>query len=273
MSADGNDAKRPITAHRRAPLAACSAAILCSALSLGDDVKQTPATSAAATRPAAQSAPAVQSTTVATRPAREIETRIHRLILDLGAAEYRTRAAAQQALGELGEDAMPALIGYIDHADPEIANRVSALIVAPRDPALRAEVGARLLLTAHADHMQRGAYMLFEDAKKTIEYVQQRVEQADGLDRLILEPVALELREWNRMTDLTQRNVTRRREKKPEEADRILKLHMDARSLHAEAAYLLALDALYNHLEEAHAASTQAAAPTPASQPEVTPRP
>lgn len=240
-------ADQRIKAVRRAAAAAHAVAAFGGALAATIVIASVPQ-APTSTRPAPTSRPAATAPTSA--PRRVPDEQVRRWARMLGSSDFRARTDAHRRLSELGEEAMPVLVEFIDDRDTEVANRVAALVVVPRDPRLRAKVGAKLLVTGRPEQMQQGAYMLFDDARGTEAFFEEHVRAAAEPDQQVLRTVANELSQWNRITAATERNLERIRAKNPEAADRIWRSHLEGRGLHAEAAYQLALDVLYTRLEE-----------------------
>lgn len=143
----------------------------------------------------------------------------------------------------MGEAALPYLIDFIGDANPEISNRIAAIIKRPKDPALRVEVAVRLLATADPDQMESGVYMLFESPIEDYDLFVKRTRNARGLERAIFQPVAEQLANWKKITERFNRRYERLRREKPAVAAKELKLHRGSMYYQAEAAYWTALDA------------------------------
>ncbi|MCG8409345.1 MAG: hypothetical protein MI923_29420 [Phycisphaerales bacterium] len=194
------------------------------------------------TRPENGSAATTRSTTTTTRAVTKAE--VQRLVLQLGAREFKTRNTAQKKLADLGEVALPYLVEFIDHPDAEITNRISALITRPQDPVLRVEVAVRLLSTADPDYMELAVYMLFESPLEDYDRFVKRTQGAVGLQRAIFEPVAEQLKFWKETTERFNRFYERIKRKKPDAAAKQLELHRGSKYYQAEAAYWQAIDAM-----------------------------
>ncbi|MBK8268193.1 MAG: hypothetical protein IPK83_07750 [Planctomycetes bacterium] len=131
---------------------------------------------------------------------------VRRLIARLGSPDFKTRESAQ-ALERLGEAAMPTLVEYVGHKNPEIANRVAALIRRPSDPELRVETAIRLLVTADPDWMEMGVYMVFASPLEDYDLLAARAVESKGIERAILQPVVEQLKEWRGITLIHQEFV------------------------------------------------------------------
>lgn len=201
------------------------------------------------------------TTTAATQPAVN-QAQVRRLVKQLGARKYADRQTAQKRLAALGEAALPHLVEFIDSPDAEIASRVSALMTRPKDPNLRVEVAVRLLSTANPDHMETAVYMLFESPLEDCERFIERTKDAKGIQRVIFDPVAEQLENWKRLTEIFNRNYERFSREKPEAAARILELHRGSKYYQAEAAYWLAVAAMED-FRTPQSQPTQRTAPTP----------
>lgn len=192
------------------------------------------------TRPVTGRATTTQPT-AATRPPNAES--IRRLVLQLGAPEYRLRQAAQEKLADLGGTALPVLADFIDSPNDEIANRVAALIRRPSDPVLRVEIAVRLLATTDPDRMEPAVYMLFEDPIEDCDRFAARVRNAEGRRRAVFDAVAGQLAEWKKNTERFRKRRARLLREKPEAAAKELKMQKESKFYQAEAAYWQAVDA------------------------------
>ena len=139
---------------------------------------------------------------------------------------------------------MPHLVDFIGDPNPEISNRIAALIRRPCDPVLRVEVAVRLLSVADPDWMEIAVYMLFEDPIADYDLFVERTRDATGLRRVIFEPVAERLKIWKSTTERFIIRQKRLRIEKPAAAAREAKSHKETKFYEAEAAYWSAVDAL-----------------------------
>ncbi len=173
----------------------------------------------------------------------KIRSLVRKLVAELGAPAYLVRETAQKRLAKLGEKAMPHLVEFIGSGDPEVSNRITAMIKRPDDPHLRIEVAVRLLTTADPDWMEPAVHMLFETPTVDHELFVRRTAGAKGIEQAIFEPVAEQLHTWKRMTDLFDSRQERLlREKRFEAARKERKLHEGSKLYQAEAAYWSAVE-------------------------------
>lgn len=158
-------------------------------------------------RPASQpsSRPTTQSTGSGIQS--DASSAVKQLIARLGSPDFKTRESAQTALERLGEAAMPTLVEYVGHKNPEIANRVAALIRRPSDPELRVETAIRLMATADPDWMEMGVYMVFASPLEDYDLLAARAVESKGIERAILQPVVEQLKEWRGITLIHQEFV------------------------------------------------------------------
>ena len=168
-------------------------------------------------------------------------------VAQLGAADFEVRESAQRRLAELGDAAAPHLVGAVADPNPEKAGRAAVLLGTPTDPALRVELAANLLATTDPDTMEWAVHMLFDSPGEVCDLFMERAERARGVERVVFEPIVEQLRSWKRMDDLFQRHHARIRQEKPEDAARMLEMHLSSNLYHAEAAYWMALDALMEY--------------------------
>lgn len=202
-----------------------------------------------AQRPSIQtaSAPASQRSDAATsrpQPDQSIEGRLRKLILRLGSADYRQRERAQGEIRRLGESAMPVICEYLSDPNPEIADRVFALVRRPRDAGNRIELAVRLLATGKPDRMERGVYMIFESPMTDYDLFVARTAGAKGLEQVIFEPVAEQMKNWRDQTVLFEkRQEMLQSEGKRAQALREREMHEAGMYYEAEAAYWTAVDA------------------------------
>ncbi len=202
----------------------------------------------------------------ATKP--DFERRVRTLVKALGSSVYRERERAQLELSRMGESAVPVLVDFIGDSNPEIANRATALIKRPTDPALRVETAARLIATADPDHIELGVYMLFESPVDDYDLLVQRTRGLTGIQKAVFEPILEQMAQWRA---ITIRHLERRKalliENRLEVAENEQKEHGRSMYYQAEAAYMLAVDAALDY------GSPQAEAPQAATQPAPTTQP
>lgn len=215
----------------------------------------------------APKAPATQpaSAPAASQPAKDGEIRA--LVAQLGSPDFKTRESAQARLSQIGESAMPVLVEFVGSKDPEIANRIAALIKRPRNPELRVETAVRLLATTDPDWMEMGVYMVFESPVEDYDLFVERTKDASGLQRAIFKPVAEQLKEWR---DTTIRHRDRQKallaDGREETAEKERGLHHGSMYYQAEAAYAYAIEAVEQAADTALSpvGTTQPAASQPA---------
>jgi hypothetical protein len=200
-----------------------------------------PTTQTATTRPA--TAPTSQ-----THDDPKMKSLVRRLVAELGAPAYRVREDAQKKLAQLGEKALPHLVEFIGSGDPEVANRITALIKRPEDPHLRIEVAVRLLATADPDWMEPAVHMLFETPTVDYDLFVRRTAGAKGIERAIFKPVAEQLHEWKRITEIFNRRHERLlRDTRIGATRKERKLHEGSKLYQAEAAYWSAVEAIEDY--------------------------
>ena len=221
-----------------------------------------PWTGAQVTQPADDGPPADVATT--SRPSSEAT---RELVARLGSPRFQDRERAQGELSRLGEAALPILLEYISDKDPEIASRVRALIVRPRDPRLRVRTAVRLIATTDEDLMEMGVYMAFEDPLVDYQPFAKRLAEFSGIERAVLEPVAQQLKEWKEATERFNINCDRWiKEGKSEVVEKHRALHRESMYYQAEAAYWQAVDAALDFGKPGPAAGKTTTRPSPTSQ-------
>ncbi len=209
------------------------------------------------TAPSATTQSASQPTSLPTSlPAlsAELETQVKKLIQELADADYQKRESSQKKLAELGEPILPLLVQYVNDKNPEISQRVDALIGRPRNAVVRVEVAFHLLISADPDLMERAVTMLFESPVEDYDLFVQRTAETKGIQREVCKVVASQMHLWKQATEIAQRQYERFRETKPDAAERTLKLHRESRPYQIEAAYWTAIDVMEEYVGEGESA-------------------
>lgn len=199
----------------------------------------------------------------------DFERRVHTLVKALGSSVYRERERAQLELARMGEAAVPVLVEFIGDPNPEIANRVTALIKRPSDPALRVETAVRLIATADPDHIELGVYMLFESPLEDYDLLIQRTSSLSGIQKATFVPIIEQMTQWRA---ITIRHLERQKmlllENRIEVAANERNLHAGTMYYQAEAALMMAIDAALDYgspqADELPRAATQ---PAPTTRP------
>lgn len=250
-----NQCKSPRSGNSSGQRVRWTIVLFLACLPLSSPLFGTPDESAAVRIPAsstqAASAPTTQCSDVATsRPRNDesVEGRLRKLILRLGSQDYRQRERAQGEIRRLGESAMPVICEYLSDPNPEVADRVFALVRRPRDAGDRIELAVRLLATGKPDRMERGVYMIFESPMTDYDLFVARTAGAKGLEQVIFEPVAEQLKNWRDQTVLFEkRQEMLQSEGKRAQALREREMHEAGMYYEAEAAYWTAVDAAQDY--------------------------
>ncbi len=171
------------------------------------------------------------------------DAEIERLIRELGDPSFEKRESAQRALAARGDAAVPHIAAHLDHGNPEIAHRLIRLLQRPADPALRIDTVRRLIASANPDWIEMGVYMLFRDPVADADAFRQLAEQSSGIEGAMFAPIAEQLDEWKRITELHLRRQKTLITQKPDAAEKERKMHAETFYYQAEAAYWQALEA------------------------------
>lgn len=194
---------------------------------------------------ATSSAPVLQPVESMVSP--ETRKKVERLVRQLSSPKYAEREEAQRQLRRLGEAAMLPLTDYVLSPDLEVAERVSALVVRPKDPAMRVEVAYRLLSTGKPHLMEPAVYMLFEEPLTDFSRFEARAKNATGLARVVCDTVLEEFAKWKTTTEIFRANYEKHRESKPEAAAHLAHLHEGSQIYACESAFQSAVDAVVEY--------------------------
>jgi len=215
----------------------------------------------------AAASPPATTQTATTQPATtQTARRVDRLIRQLGDADYRAREAAQAALADLGDAALPHVVQYLDSDDPEIVSRLGPLIRRPADPDLRVELAVRLIETEDPDWIEPGVHMLFREPRQDYDRLVARTADATGPRRALFDPIIAQLAQWRHMTEMFHQRYEKLKTSDPDAARRMRAMHAESELYQAEAAYWTAVEGLVDDRERLHELR-RARQRIPASQP------
>ncbi|MEE8171055.1 MAG: hypothetical protein V3T70_10950 [Phycisphaerae bacterium] len=138
------------------------------------------------------------------------------MIRQLGDPEFSRREAATAALIKLGEQAVDALLAHLNDPDPEIAARAGGIIPMPIDIDRRVNVACRLIETARFDLVEKGVWMLFEDAEAALERFRRAARTAGPVVTRAAPDIIDCMERWISTNRLFQQNLSRRAALPPE---------------------------------------------------------
>lgn len=184
--------------------------------------------------------------------------KVDALVQLLGHRDYRTRESAQRQLAALGDAALPEIVRFINHDNPEIQRRVQGLIRRPADPALRIDTVRELIRTGDQSQIETAVYMLFKSPIEDYPRFKKVTDEASGIERAMFDPICEQLSQWRQITERFEARQARLVVEKPDAARREREMHEGTYFYQAEAALWTAIEAAEDYRAARNTANASA---------------
>ena len=208
----------------------------------------------------AKESPSSSPTTSRAASLNAMQHRVENLVREMGVRDFQRRERAWKLLKGIGDPAIPWLVPYIEHDNPEVRQRVMALFKRPKDADIRIDAAVTLMTSGDPSWIEKGVYMVFEDPITDYPKLKARHEKLTGIDHDILTPVVDQLKGWERQrVRFLERQAKHKANGKTEFAEQERKLHEGSLVYEAEAAYWQAREIMEDYHASKERAATQPA--------------